>query len=222
MEDPLLPARSKIARNAYSTRAMSLLVFSMLILLSACKPAEKPPAPEIRPVRVMTVEKRAGGETVSLTGNIQAQTEVNLSFRIDGRMIKRNVDVGATVKPGQVIATLNADNEENALQSARAGLAAARAQLVEARNNYERYKTLFAQRFVAEAEFDRHAAILKTAQSAVDSAQAQVNIAQNRPGYAQLVADAGGTVTKVGAEHGEVVQAGRMIVQARSQAARCG
>ena len=122
--------------------------------------------------------------------------------------------------PARLIATLNADNEENALQSARASLAAARAQLVEARNNYERYKTLLAQRFVAEAEFDRHAAILKTAQSQVDSAQAQVNIAQNRLGYAQLVADAGGTVTAVGAEPGEVVQAGRMIVQVARQAGR--
>jgi len=167
----------------------------------------------MRPVRVMTVAKTAGGETVSLTGNIQAQTEVNLSFRIDGRMIKRNVDVGATVKPGQVIATLNADNEENALQSARASLAAASALLVEARNNYDRHKTLVEQRFVAVAEYDRAAASLRTAQSQVDSAQAQVNIAQNRLGYAQLVADAGGTVTAVGAEPGEVVQAGRMIVQ---------
>ena len=155
-----------------------------------------------------------------ITGNVQAQTEVNLAFRIDGRMIRRNVDVGAAVKPGQVVATLNADNEENAVQSARASLAAARAQLVEARNNYERYKTLLAQRFVAEAEFDRFAAILKTAQAQVDSAQAQVNIAQNRLGYAQLVADAGGTVTAVGAEPGEVVQAGRMVVQVARQAGR--
>ena len=215
-----MSAHSKTGKNAYSTRAIPLLVFSTLTPLLGCKPAEKPPAPEIRPVRVMTVAKTSGGETASLTGNVQAQTEVNLSFRIDGRMIKRNVDVGATVKPGQVIATLNADNEENTLQSARAGLAAARAQLVEARNNYERYKTLFAQRFVAEAEFDRHAAILRTAQSAVDSAQAQVNIAQNRLGYAQLVADAGGTVTKVGAEPGEVVQAGRMIVQIAREGGR--
>src|SRR5262245_23143901 len=115
--DPILSARSKTVRNACSTRTISLLVLSMITVILACKPAEKPPAPEVRPVRVMTVAKTASGETVSLTGNIQAQTEVNLSFRIDGRMIKRNVDVGATVKPGQVIATLNADNEENALQS---------------------------------------------------------------------------------------------------------
>src|SRR5262249_47429256 len=161
----------------------------------------------------MTVEKRASGETVSLTGNIQAQTEVNLAFRIDGRMIQRNVDVGATVKPGQVVAALNNDNEENALQSARASLAAARAQLVEARNNYDRHKTLVEQRFVAVAEYDRAAASFRTAQSQVDSAQAQVNIAQDRLGYAQLVADAGGRVTGVGAEPGGVVQAGRMIVQ---------
>src|SRR5215475_9021549 len=214
MEVPLLSGHFKTRGNFHSSRAASLLGVSIFaVVVAACRSADKPPPPEIRPVRVMTVEKRASGETVSLTGNIQAQTEVNLAFRIDGRMIKRNVDVGATVKPGQVIATLNADNEENALQSARASLAAASALLVEARNNYDRHKTLFAQRFVAEAEFDRHAAILKTAQSAVDSAQAQVNIAQNRLGYAQLVADAGGTVTAVGAEPGEVVRAGGMIVQ---------
>lgn len=213
-----MSARSKARRYVLSASLTPLLAFVML--LAACRPAPEPPAPEIRPVRVMTVEKTSGGETVSLTGNVQAQTEVNLSFRIDGRMIQRNVDVGATVKPGQVVATLNADNEENALHSARATLAAARAQLVEARNNYERYKTLFAQRFVAEAEFDRYAAIYKTAQSAVDSAQAQVNIAQNRLGYAQLVADAGGTVTAVGAEPGEVVQAGRMIVQIAREGGR--
>jgi multidrug efflux pump subunit AcrA (membrane-fusion protein) len=152
----------------FSLRVISLLTFSMFAVLAGCRPAAKTPTPEIRPVRVMTVTKTAGGETVSVTGNVQAQTEVNLSFRIDGRMIQRNVNVGDVVKPGQVVATLNADNEENALQSARASLAAASAQLVEARNNYERYKTLLAQRFIAEAEFDRHAAILKTAQSAVD------------------------------------------------------
>ena len=148
-----MSVRSETRRNVHAARPTSVLAFSILALLAACRPAAEPPAPEIRPVRVMSVEKRAGGETVSLTGNVQAQTEVNLSFRIDGRMIRRNVDVGATVKPGQVVATLNADNEENALQSARAGLAAARAQLVEARNNYERYKTLLAQRFVTSDPF---------------------------------------------------------------------
>jgi RND family efflux transporter MFP subunit len=164
-------------------------------------------------VRVISVEKRAPGETVSLTGTVQAQTEVNLAFRIDGRMMQRNVDVGGTVKTGQVVATLNSDNEESNLKSARANLAAARAQLVEARKNYDRHKSLLEQRVISVAEYDRTAASFKTAQSQVDAAQAQVNIAQNRVTYTRLVADTGGTVTAVGAEPGEVVQAGRMIVQ---------
>ena len=40
-------------------------------------------------MRAVTVDKRAAGDTVTLTGTVQAQTEINLSFRIDGRLIER-------------------------------------------------------------------------------------------------------------------------------------
>jgi len=189
---------------------------SAAILLGACKPAAEapPPSPEVRPVRVMSVEQRAAGETVSLTGTVQAQTEVNYSFRIDGRMIERPVRVGDAIKPGQLIARLDSSNEEASLQSARAQLAAGRAQLTEQRNNFNRQKELLAQRFISQAAFDQIAANLQSAESNVQSAQAQVNLAQNRVSYTRLVADAPGTVAKVGAEPGEVVPAGRMVVQA--------
>ena len=59
------------------------------------------------------VEQQAGGETISLTGTVQAQTEINLSFRIDGRVIERRVDVGDSVEPGQLIALLDPENEES-------------------------------------------------------------------------------------------------------------
>jgi RND family efflux transporter MFP subunit len=191
----------------------ALLALCMAALLAACRPAAEPPAPEIRPVRVVTVEKRAGGETVSLTGTVQAQTEVNYSFRIDGRLIERRADVGALIKPGEVIARLDPQNEQSALQSARAQLASARAQLVEQRNNYARQKQLLAERFISQAAFDQIAANLQSAESAVTSAQSQVELAQNRLDYTRLVADASGSVTAVGAERGEVVGAGRMVVQ---------
>jgi len=162
---------------------------------------------------VVSVEQRAAGDTVSITGNVQAQTEVNLSFRVDGRMVDRNVNVGDAVKPGQLVARLDPSNEQSALSGVQAQLTAARAQLVEQRNNYNRQKDLLAQRFISQAAFDQVTANLQSAQSQVDSAQAQVNLAQNRLGYTRLVADAGGAVTKVGAEPGEVVPAGRMVVQ---------
>jgi RND family efflux transporter MFP subunit len=195
------------------SRKLALLALAALALLPACRRAEEPPPPDVRPVRVVSVEQRAAGDVVSLTGTVQAQTEINFSFRIDGRMISRNANVGDTVKPGQTLATLDASNENSSLQSARAQLAAARGQLTEQRNNYNRQKDLLAQRFISQAAFDQHTANLQSAESAVQSAQAQVDLAANRVSYTRLVADAGGTVTKVGAEPGEVVPAGRMVVQ---------
>jgi RND family efflux transporter MFP subunit len=53
----------------------------------------------------------------------------------------------------------------------------------------------------------------QAAQAAVDSAQAQVGIAETRLSYTELVSDVDGRVTQRGAEPGEVVQPGRMIVQ---------
>src|SRR5262245_22792632 len=197
----------------HTSRTLGLLALATLTLLSACRRAEEPPPPEIRPVRVVSVEQRAAGDTVSITGNVQAQTEVNLSFRVDGRMVERNVNVGDTVKPGQLVARLDPSNEQSALSGVQAQLTAARAQLVEQRNNYNRQKDLLAQRFISQAAFDQVTANLQSAQSQVDSAQAQVNLAQNRVGYTRLVADAGGPVTKVGGESGGGVAAGRLVIQ---------
>jgi len=138
-------------RRGGSRGAIAVLALATLTLVAACKRAEEPPPPEVRPVRVMSVEQRAAGEVVSLTGTVQAQTEINFSFRIDGRMIDRSVNVGDAVKPGQVLARLDPSNEEASLASARAQLAAARAQAVEQRNNYNRQKELLAQRFISQA-----------------------------------------------------------------------
>ncbi len=190
-----------------------VVVGSALTLLVACKPAEEALAPEIRPVRVVTIQSGGGGDSVSLTGRIQAESEVNLAFRIDGRMISRAVNVGDTVTAGQEIARLNPENEENGLRSAEATLQGARGQLIEARANEERNRSLLAQNFISQAAFDRITQVASSAQAQVDAAQAQVAISRNRLGYTRLLADAGGVVTAVGAEPGEVVQGGRMVVQ---------
>lgn len=190
-----------------------VIVGSALALLAACNPADEAVAPEIRPVRVVTVESGTGADSVSLTGRVQAESEVNLAFRIDGRMISRAVNVGDTVTAGQEIARLNPENEEDGLRAAEATLQGARGQLIEARANEERNRSLLAQNFISKAAFDRITQVANSAQAQVDAAQAQVGIARNRLGYTRLLADAGGVVTAVGAEPGEVVQGGRMVVQ---------
>jgi RND family efflux transporter MFP subunit len=200
--------------------ARAACVFAAIALLSACQRADEPPAPEIRPVRVVRIEQRAVGENVALTGTVQAQTEVNLSFRIDGRLIERGVNVGDRLRPGQLVARLDPQNEDSALQAARAQLTAARAQLVEARSNFERMRGLVAENAVSRANFERAESLRKTAESQVEAAQSQVALAENRLGYTRLVSDVSGVVTAHGAEPGEVVGAGRMIVQVATSGGR--
>jgi RND family efflux transporter MFP subunit len=208
-----------IGRARYVWTAAAIFGLAVLAL-SSCQRASEPVAPEIRPVRVIRIDQRAGADTITLTGTVQAQTEINQSFRIEGRLIERSVNVGDTVRPGQVIARLDPQNEETGLLSARAQLAAARAQQVEAQHTFGRMRDLVAEDAVSRASFDQSEALMHTADSAVESAQSQVTLAGNRLTYTRLVSDVAGVVTAVGAESGEVVGAGRMIVEVAKEGGR--
>ena len=96
--------------------------------LTACD-RKSPPIAQVRPVRTVTVEQRADGETVSLTGQIRAKDEISLAFRIDGQVIERPVNVGDVLKPGQLVARLDPKDQQDALLTAQANLASAEAVL---------------------------------------------------------------------------------------------
>ena len=186
----------------------------------ACHKEAEVNAPEARPVRTVTVAKQPAGETVVLTGHIEAESEAALGFRISGRMIERSANVGDRVQPGQVLARLDPQDERNGLRSAQANLSAAEGQLTQARNNFERQRRLQQRGVISRAEFDSVQEGLQTAQARVDDAEAQVKLASDRLSFTELKADAAGSVTGTGARAGEVVQAGQMIVRIARQDGR--
>jgi RND family efflux transporter MFP subunit len=188
--------------------------------LSACGGGEDELAPEVRPVRTITIAVNTADGTAALVGTVQAENEINQSFRIDGRLIERHVSVGDPVRAGQLIARLDSQNEETNLQSARAQFAAAQARLVEANNNFDRMRDLVAENAVSRAQFDQAEANRTAAASQLESARSQVTLADNRLGYTRLASSVDGVVTATGAEPGEVVGAGRMIVQVAREGAR--
>jgi RND family efflux transporter MFP subunit len=189
-------------------------------ILAGCREETKEATPLIRPVRTITVEHSKLGDTVSLTGHVEAENQVSFAFRLGGRVIERLVNVGDQVEPGQILAKLDPQNEISALRTAQANLVAAEGQLIKTSNAFGRQETLLRQGFTTRAQFDAAQQAMRASQSQVDSSRAQLDNAQDRVGFTQLHADAAGSVTAVGAEQGEVVQAGQMVLQVARQDGR--
>src|SRR3974390_1353479 len=113
-----LRASDRPARTIWSALALSAL-------LVGCRPDSEAAAPQVRPVRTVTVEKREAGSPVTLTGRIEAKDEVPLGVRISGQLLKNKAKWGDRVKAGEMIARLEPQNELNQLRSAEANLVAA-------------------------------------------------------------------------------------------------
>lgn len=211
----LLPRHSTIP-----SEWIGLLLLCSALTLAACKKQTESEAPQIRPVRTVIAAPSEFGETVILSGHVAAETEASLGFRIAGRVIERQVNVGDHVETGQDLAKLDPQDEANALRSAQAALAAASARSTQARAAFERQRQLLAAGHTPRAAFDEAQKTLKTAQADVDDAEARVANQALRVSWTVLQADAPGTVSAIGAQPGEVVQPGQMIVRIARQGGR--
>ena len=90
----------------------------------------------------------------------------------------------------------------------------------EAENEFQRQRQLEERGFAARAVYERARQARQTTRSQVEAAEAQLGFAEDQVSFAELHADAEGVVTAVGAEPGEVVQAGQMIVRLARQDGR--
>ncbi|WP_267213368.1 efflux RND transporter periplasmic adaptor subunit [Chelatococcus asaccharovorans] len=184
----------------------------LILTLAACRDEAVAPS-EGRPVRVVTVEAGKLSSDIKLSGEIRAEKNVGLAFRIGGRVLERNVNVGDRVAAGQVVARLDPTLERNELTAAKAALQAARGEVNTARNTFERQERLMAQGFTTRPRFDQALKAEETAQAQLENAEAQLELAQDRLGFTELRAGIAGIVTARTIEPGEVVQPGQVVIQ---------
>jgi RND family efflux transporter MFP subunit len=190
----------------------ALTLVAATVLLSACSrpaPSEEP----IRAVKILTVGvegMRAGGE---FAGEVRARVESRLSFRVGGKIVRRQVELGQRVRVGEVLAQLDPQDYQLAAQAAKAQVTAALTNRNLAAADFKRYKELRDQNFISGAELERRDATLKAAQAQLDQANAQGTAQGNQAAYTTLVADIAGVVTAVEAESGQVVAAGTPVVR---------
>jgi len=186
------------------------LIVLMLLGLVACSgEAETPPAP--RPVLVMHPGGGAEAALSAYAGEVRAREESQLSFRVGGNLVARNVDTGVQVKRGEVLAVLDADDLNLQAQAAQAQLAAAEADLERARGDRDRYEKLVQQQLVSRSTYDAQVATFKAAEGQARAARAQLDVSRNQAGYAQLRAPRDGVIASRQVEVGQVVAAGQTV-----------
>lgn len=188
------------------------LAITVLALLGACsKPADK--TEDIRPVRTMVLSANSVDVSAEYSGDVRPRIESKLGFQVGGKITARKVDVGATVKRGQVLMQLDPQDLRLGQEQASANLRAAETSRNLAKAELKRYQELRVKNFVSQAVIDAKMSAFMGAQASVDAAQAGYRGQSNQAAYATLVADGDGVVTAVDAEVGQVVAPGVPVVK---------
>jgi RND family efflux transporter MFP subunit len=196
-------------RSVFAT----ILTLAAIISLAGCGKKSEITEADVRPVRTFTVEPSDGAEVIAETGEIRARNESDLGFRILGKIIERPVDIGSTVKKGDVLARLDAQPVQQDLESAKASVASAQATLIRDAASEARQNELLKKGYTPQASYDVAVAALKVAQSQLDTANARLRQAEENLGYTELRADADGVITAVSADIGRVVTSGQAVVR---------
>jgi multidrug efflux pump subunit AcrA (membrane-fusion protein) len=135
----LFSRRTLIATGAAGAVALVALgAFSW----KSSQPAAAAPESVVRPARVATINFRSHMHSLMLAGIVAPRIETTLGFRVAGKVIAREVDVGAIVQPGQLIARIDPTDYRLAVDNARAALASAEADYARAKADFERYQML--------------------------------------------------------------------------------
>lgn len=202
----------RLPRAAFRQTSIGVACLVVAVVAGACgSEAEK--QADIRPVRTVVADPSPIDDDRQAVGEIRARHESDLGFRIGGKLVSRLVDVGVTVSKGGVLARLDEQDTQNKLKSVEADLAAANAVLVEAEGAEARLKQLIGSGATTRANYDAALRNLRSAEARVASAKASLALAKDQLDYTELRAEFDGIVTAVGAEPGQVVATGQMVVR---------
>ena len=187
-------------------------IICLTALLAACD-QEQVIEEVIRPVRYAEVRAADREENRRYSGTTQAELEFDLSFRVGGRLDRREIDVGDLVNPGDLVGLLDPADYEAGVQEALAGRDLARAGVTNADANLERIRRLYENDTVSQREYEAAVATADSAQAQLDAATQQLSVAQLQLGYTTLTAPQQCTVAQTFVEVNQNVSPGQAIAR---------
>lgn len=200
----------------------ALLVLAIAVSLPACKKdaesKDGKAAPEASAstlaVSTTPVVERDMASGITVSGPVAAVEEMQLGVELSGlRVTGLNVDVGQSVRQGQVLLTLDHRTLDSDLAQARAALREAQTGADLARANLARGQNLAADKYISAMQLDELRAARTQGEARVATARAAFDAASLRRSFADLRAPANGVISKRLVQSGQVVSAGMELMR---------
>jgi RND family efflux transporter MFP subunit len=198
-----------LADNLMPLISQSLAALT-LALLAACNSGQVAPTPKaVVAARVALVNTTPSAE---YSGDVHAQNETALGFRVAGKITGRYVNLGDRVKSGQLLARLDAADAALNRGAAEAALAGAKSSFDTAGRDLARYAELVKQGAVSRSAYEHQEDVYASTKAVYEQAERQYELRDNQLKYTELHADHDGVITAVNAEAGQVVGDGQTVM----------
>ncbi len=162
-------------------------------------------------VPVVALAKLSTGDaarTVILPGTVQPYQRAEIYARVSGYLRAWNQDIGAAVRPGQLLATVDTPELDQELAQAKADLSTASANEQLAALTAARWHALLASQSVAQQDADEKAADATAKQALVEASKANVRRLEALTSFKRVLAPFGGVVTARKTDVGALINAG--------------
>lgn len=207
---------TKLKTTSLNRQAFIIIgvVFALLILAQIGKQIFFKPIThkDIPLVRTQTVGTSSNTNNFDYPGEVRGKYESNLAFQTAGKIVQRHVNLGDSVKAGQVLLEIDPRDVAQIVSANSAVLASAQSQAELAEKNAQRFAELYANGAVSKATMEQYQNQANAARAAVQQAQAQLTGSSHQLEYTQLIADHDGVISALNGEIGMVVSAGTPLV----------
>ncbi|MCT6698501.1 efflux RND transporter periplasmic adaptor subunit [Rheinheimera sp. 4Y26] len=197
---------------AFASGLPAPVLLSAALLLSACQPAPQHAAPNPQAaveVAVLTLQPEAVSLNTELPGRVHAFSQAQIRPQVSGIILSRNFTEGAEVKAGDTLYQIDPALYQSSLNSAKAQLAKAEANLLQASAKASRFKSLRKNNLVSQQDTDEVIALEQQATADVLAAKASVEQAGLQLTYSKVLAPISGRIGKSAVTAGALVSAGQ-------------
>ena len=202
-------------RQNYYKYLNSVLILFIALSIFGCSKQEAEEKEVIRPVRTFEIPSPGQFSQRNFPGRAKATQEIDLAFRVSGPLITFPVDVGDTVKVGDIVARIDPRDFEVNVQSAQGKLDNAIAASRRAQSEYQRELNILKQDpgATSQTAVDRKREQRDKAKANIKSFAAELESAKDQLEYTYLKAPFDGNVVNTYVENFENVQAKQPILR---------